>query len=316
MKTAFQAHTLMRKDGAEHVRERMAMARAFSPKVIDANWAQLYRDITAEYLDRLPGGKTVDLFTDLCAPVAARIVAHMLGMPEASDAEMIRWSQALVDGAGNFGWVPELFADSDRANTEMNALFDALATKRLADPDPSAYSIMLNAPDPTAKSQIYANLKIAIGGGINEPRDALATMVYGLLTNPDQLEEVRKQQCWTQVFDEGVRWVAPIQASTRLATEDVEIRGHLIAKGEAVMTVQASANRDEDIYDDGEIFNVFRNKAPHHCAGAQVSRRTLGETMLPALFEKFPNMTLPDPSAVIWRGFGFRGPLNLPVHLG
>lgn len=324
MKQAFQAHTLMRKDGREHLRERMAMARAFSPKVIDGNWAQLYRDITTEYLDRLPKGETVDLFTDLCAPVAARILAHMLGMPEATDAEMIRWSQSLIDGAGNFGWDPALFATSDLANAQMNALFDELAAKRIADPDPSAYSIMLNAPDPIAKSQIYANLKIAIGGGINEPRDALATIVYGLLTNPDQLQEVRKQQCWPQVFDEGIRWVAPIQASTRLATEDIEIRGHMVAKGEAVMTIQASANRDEDIYTDGENFNVFRDKAPHqafgsgphHCAGAQVSRRTLGEIMLPMLFEQFPNMTLPDPSAVKWRGFGFRGPINLPVHLG
>lgn len=324
MKQAFQAHTLMRKDGREHVRERMAMARAFSPKVIDGNWAQLYRDITTEYLDRLPKGETVDLFTDLCAPVAARILAYMLGMPEATDKEMIDWSQALIDGAGNFGWKPELFAVSDQANAEMNALFDTLAEKRIAVPDPSAYSIMLNAADPIEKSQIYANLKIAIGGGINEPRDALATMIYGLLTNPDQLEEVQNQQCWPQVFDEGVRWVAPIQASTRLVTEDIEIRGHLVAKGEAVMTIQASANRDEEIYQDGENFNVFRDKAPHqafgsgphHCAGAQVSRRTLGEIMLPALFEKFPNMKLPDPSVVKWSGFGFRGPLNLPVYLG
>lgn len=324
MKKAFQAHTLMRKDGREHLRERMAMARAFSPKVIDGNWAQLYRDITTQYLDRLPSGETVDLFTDLCAPAAARILAHMLGMPEATDDEMIRWSQSLIDGAGNFGWDPALFAVSDLANAQMDSLLDELATKRIAEPDPSAFSIMLNAPDPIEKSQIYANLKIAIGGGINEPRDALATMVYGLLTNPDQLEEVRKQQCWTQVFDEGIRWVAPIQASTRMATEDIEIRGHLVAKGDAVMTIQASANRDEDIYTDGENFNVFRDKAPHqafgsgphHCAGAQVSRRTLGEIMLPALFEKFPNMTLPDPSAVKWRGFGFRGPINLPVQLG
>lgn len=323
MQPAFQAHTLMRKDGQEHVRERMAMAKAFAPKSIEAHWAPIYSEICGEYLDRLPRGEVVDLFSDLCAPVAARILSHILGMPEASNEEMIFWSQALIDGAGNFGWKPEPFAVSDRANAQMNALFDRLAPRHRAQPNPSAFAIMLNAENPIPDSQIYANLKIAIGGGINEPRDALATMIYGLLTNPDQLEEVRRQQCWDQVFDEGVRWVAPIQASSRLVTEDTEIRGHVIAKGETVMTIQASANRDEELFEDGENFNVFRKKTahqafgsgPHHCSGAHVSRRTVGAIMLPMLFERFPSMTLPDRDAVQWRGFGFRGPINMPVLL-
>jgi len=143
------------------------------------------------------------------------------------------------------------------------------------------------------------------------------------LTNPDQLEEVKRQEAWGQTFEEGVRWVAPIQASSRLVREDCQIGGFDIPKGDTVMTIQASANRDEDVFENGEDFVVFRDKnphqafgsGPHHCAGAHVARRTVGEIMLPALFERFPNMTLPDPQAVKWRGFGFRGPINLPVTL-
>jgi cytochrome P450 len=83
MKPAFQAHTLMRKDGEEHRRERMAMQPAFTPKVIRSNWAELYQSIAEDYVSRLPRGETVDLFTDLCGPVAARILAHILGVEEA-----------------------------------------------------------------------------------------------------------------------------------------------------------------------------------------------------------------------------------------
>jgi cytochrome P450 len=54
---------------------------------------------------------------------------------------------------------------------------------------------------------------------------------------------------------------------------------------------------------------------PHHCAGAHLSRRTVGAILLPMMFERFPNMTLFDPASVRWHGFGFRGPLNLPVRL-
>lgn len=126
MKPAFQAHTLMRKDGAEHARERMAMAKAFAPKTTAEHWAAIYRDIVNEYLDRLSRGSTVDLFAEICGPVAARILAHILGISEASDAEMIRWSQRLIEGAGNFGWRPEPFERANEANAEMNRLFDNL----------------------------------------------------------------------------------------------------------------------------------------------------------------------------------------------
>jgi cytochrome P450 len=98
----------------------------------------------------------------------------------------------------------------------------------------------VNANNPIPESQIIANVKIAIGGGINEPRDALLTIVYGLLTNPDQLDAVRAGEKWRCAFEEGVRWVAPIQASSRLVMEDTEIRGCLIPKGDTVMTGCAS----------------------------------------------------------------------------
>ncbi|MBD3805069.1 MAG: cytochrome P450 [Thioclava sp.] len=323
MKPAFRAHTLMRKDGEEHLRERMAMAPALTPKRIQTDWGPLYEKFAEEYVGRLPRGETVDLFSELCGPLAARILAHVLGIPEASDAQMQRWSQHLIDGAGNFGWQPEPFAISDKANEEMDALFTELREKRIAEPDGSAYSVMLNAENPIPMSQIWANIKIAIGGGINEPRDALATIIYGLLTNPDQLEQVRAEDAWSKAFEEGVRWVAPIQASSRLVTEDTELGGFEIPKGDTVMTIQASANRDESIYENGEEYFVFRDKnphqafgnGPHHCAGAHIARRTVGKIILPLLFDRFPDMRLPDPDAVIWRGFGFRGPINLPVEL-
>jgi cytochrome P450 len=323
MKRAFRAHTLMRKDGEAHKRERMAMAPAFSPKVITQEWVPRYRQIAEDYVARLPRGEVVDLFSLLSGAYAARGLAILLGIEEATDDQMQRWSQILIDGAGNFGWREELFAETDAANDEMDALFDSLQDKHRAEQGNSALAVMLNAEDPIEQSQIYANIKIAIGGGINEPRDALNTILYGLLTNPDQLEEVKRNGDWDKAFEEGVRWVAPISASSRLVTEDTEIRGHLIPKGDTVMTIQASANRDEEVVEDGERFNVYRDSTvhqsfgngPHFCQGTHVARRAVGQVMLPILFDRFPDMSLPDPGAVIWRGFGFRGPITLPVRL-
>ena len=323
MKRAFQAHTLMRKDGEAHKRERMAMAPAFAPKVIMNDWMPRYQQIAEEYVARLPRGEVVDLFPALSGPYAARGLAVLLGLDEATDDQMQHWSQALINGAGNFGWKDEPFAISDQANTEMNALMDSLQDRHRADPNNSALSVMLNADDPIEMSQIYSNIKIAIGGGINEPRDALNTIIYGLLTNPDQLEEVKRNADWDKSFEEGVRWVAPIQASARLVLEDTEIRGYHIPKGDTVMTIQASACRDEDLYENGEDFIVYRDKnqhqafgnGPHFCQGTHVARRAVGQVMLPLLFDRFPNMSIPNTEDVIWRGFGFRGPVQIPVLL-
>jgi hypothetical protein len=323
MKRAFRAHTLMRKDGEAHKRERMAMAPAFSPRVIQGEWVPAYQRVAEEYVARLPRGEVVDLFPALSGPYAARGLAILLGIQEATDEQMQRWSEILIDGAGNFGWRDDLFAQSDAANDEMDALFDSLQDRHRADPNNSALSVMLNADDPIEQSQIYSNIKIAIGGGINEPRDALNTILYGLLTNRDQLDEVKRNDDWDKAFEEGIRWVAPISASSRLVTEDTEIRGHVVQKGETVMTIQASANRDEELFENGEDFFVYRDKnphqsfgnGPHFCQGTHVARRAIAHVMLPLLFDRFPNMSIPNTDDVIWRGFGFRGPITLPVLL-
>lgn len=323
MKRAFLAHTLMRKDHDEHRAERMAMMPALMPKTIDTDWAPLYGKLASAYLDRLPRGEIVDLFPALAGPIAARMLAHAMGVPDASDADMQRWSQTLIDGAGNFGWHPGPFEASDRANVEMDVCIRANIARVQVAPDSSALSFMCRAKNRIPESQMISNVKIAIGGGINEPRDALLTIIFGLLTNRDQLEEVRAKNLWRAAFEEGVRWVAPIQASSRLVMEDTDIGGCHIPKGDTVMTIQASANRDEDVFEDGENFNALRTdnphqafgNGPHHCAGAHLSRRTVGDILLPMLFDRFPNMSLPDPDSVRWHGFGFRGPLNLPVLL-
>ena len=323
MKRAFQAHTLMRKDGEAHMRERMAMAPAFSPKVIRTDWMPQYMRVAEEYVARLPRGEIVDLFPALSGPYAARGLGILLGIEEASDDDLQRWSQTLIDAAGNFGWRDEPFEKSDTANAEMNTLFDSLHERHLAQPNNSALSVMLNADDPIETTQIYSNIKIAIGGGINEPRDALNTILFGLLTNPDQLRQVKQQDDWERAFEEGIRWVAPIQVSSRLVMEDTEIRGFHIPKGDTVMTIQASANRDEDRYEDGESFQVYRERqshqafgnGPHFCQGTHVARRAVAHVMLPMLFDRFPDMIIPDLDDVIWRGFGFRGPTQIPVKL-
>lgn len=177
--------------------------------------------------------------------------------------------------------------------------------------------------DPIPGQQICAHIKIAIVGGINEPRDAMNTTIYGLLTNADQLAQVKRVGDAMLAFEEGVLWVTPISAASRVVTEETEIRGYHIPKGDTVMPIKASANRDEDVVQDGEVLDVHRDgcphqsfgNGPHFCQGTHAARRAVEQIKLPVLLDRFPNATLPDQDAVIWHGFGFRGPVTLPVRL-
>lgn len=321
MERAFRAHTLMRKDGAEHAAERGAMAPAFSARNIRDVWMPIYREIAERYVAGLPKGEVVDLFTTLAGPFSAECLTHLLGIPNATPDEMEYWSQVLIDGAGNFGNRADLFANCDAANDAMDACMAAMEDQHRTEQGPSALSVMLNADEPIPMSQIRANIKIAIGGGINEPRDSLLTVLAGLLGDLEQFEAVKEGAKWGDAFEEAIRWVAPIQVSSRVATEDLELRGCDIQKGEVIMTAQASANHDEDVVTDGHLFNVFRDKfthqafgnGPHFCQGKHVATRMVGQMMLPMLVERFPNMRLAED--VVFTGFGFRGPRALAVKL-
>ena len=120
MERAFEAHTLMRKDGDVHLRERNAMMPTFAPKFIKNHWLPMYEKLADEYLDRIPKGEVVDLFPALAGPIAAKMLGEMMGIPNATDEELQRWSQALIDGAGNFGYFDEPFERAAQANIEIN----------------------------------------------------------------------------------------------------------------------------------------------------------------------------------------------------
>ena len=154
----------------------------------------IYDKLADDYLDRLPKDDVIDLFPTLAGPIAAKMLAEMMGIPNASDEELQCWSQALIDGAGNFGYFDEPFARAKQANIEINACIQSNEARLRATPDPSALSVMINVDYPIEYSQIIANIKIVIGGGINEPRDALLTILYGLLTNPGQLVFMKETQ--------------------------------------------------------------------------------------------------------------------------
>ena len=162
---------------------------------------------------------------------------------------------------------------------------------------------------------ISANVKLAISGGQNEPRDAIAGTIATLLQNPQQLEKILNGEFdWLKAFEEYARWMSPIGMSPRRIAKDFSYKDFNFFENDRVFLMFGSANRDEDIFEKPDEFKLDRDLArsisfgagPHFCAGAWISKTLISEVAIPMLFEKFPKIKLC--SSVEYSGWAFRGP--------
>lgn len=321
---AFQGTSMMRLDGPNHMRERRSIQPALSAKLIGTVWREAAEAAADALLDRFEEGQEIEMFTQLAAPYAGEVLCTVLGLTDISGQTMVDWSQTLIDGAGNVGGDEEVFKRSDEVNDLVNASIDANIKRIAQTPDNSILQSMVFGKTEEPIERVRCNIKVSIGGGVNEPRDALLTTVFGLLTNPDQLAQVKEDPAlFAKALEESVRWVAPIQTSPRKTTKEVTLSGITLPEGTPVSVIQASANRDEAVYENGHLFDINREGPPHQgfgngahfCMGTHLARMSVGQVMLPKLFARFPNMRLPDPEGVPWYGFTFHGPTALNVIL-
>ena len=169
---------------------------------------------------------------------------------------------------------------------------------------------------------VRANVKLAISGGQNEPRDAISGTIWALLTHPAQLQLVQGGKAkWIDVFEEYTRWIAPIGMSPRRVARPCSYGGVEFEPEDRVFFMFGSANRDEACFEAPERFDITRDTSksitfgagPHYCAGAFASRAMVADVALPGLFSRLKGLRLETPHEVRIGGWAFRGLLNLPV---
>ncbi len=315
-------HTMMRKDGEAHARERKAVEPALRPGAVKSCWAPKLEAIFDDVMAGFETNGEADLFTTLAAPMAGRALAEVLGFLDVDWQTMALWSQSLIDGAGNYSSDSEISRKAAEAARGVEQAIDRALAYHRENPNMSVLSSMIHADDPHTLDQIYANIKVAVGGGLNEPRDSILTLVLGLLENPDQLERVKADpNLWPVAFEESVRWISPIGMYPRRVTRDVIFSGVQLRAGDQVGLCVGAANRDASRFQDPDRFDVFREKkshlafgaGPHFCAGTWVARHMVGRLVVPRLFERLKNLRLRDRADVRIQGWVFRGPTTLPV---
>lgn len=310
---------MMRKDGEDHARERRITFPAFSPRTVRDHWLPAFRAAAARILDDLAPRGAGDLVTDYATLVSGEALKVITGLVNMDARELDRTSQGMIDGIANYAGDPEVEARCH----DCTATIDRHITERMPElrraPDTSLLSVQMQAGLP--EHSIRANVKLAISGGQNEPRDAIAGCIWALLTHPEERARVLRGEIgWRAVFEEYARWISPIGMSPRRVARRAEYGGVTFEPEDRVFFMFGSANRDEAVFENADRFDPSRDTlaaiafgaGPHFCAGAAASRALIAEVALPMAFERLKGLRLAPGTAPRFAGWAFRGLSSLP----
>lgn len=313
-------HNMMRKDGEAHLNERKAIFPAVSPKTVKSHWTAQFQAHADRILDELEPAGACDFVREFALPFSAECLKSITGLTNMRFEDMNAWSQGMIDGIANYVGDPAVEARCHAATSGIDAAIDDMAPVLRNKEDRSLLGVMLANGMPM--DSVRANIKLAISGGQNEPRDAIAGAVWALLTHPAQLKLVTEGAVpWIQAFEEYARWISPIGMSPRRIARPWTIRDVDFEPEERVFLMFGSGNRDEKHFERPDEFDVRRDTSksiafgagPHFCAGAWASRAMVADVGLPTVFARLRNLRLVDSEPVRIGGWAFRGLLNLPV---
>ena len=311
--------TILEMDAPEHQRHRALVAKAFRTRVLD-QWSDTIIGATVgELIDGFAGDGHADLIPQLTFPFPVRVIARVLGLPEADWPRFLRLSTQLIAVMRN--WEGAL-----AASRELRGYFAEIIADRRRHTRDDLVSQLISAEvdgHRLSDEEIYPFLLLLLPAGAETTYRSSSNLLFGLLSDPDQLEAVRADRGLVpQAIEEALRWETPLLTVARLATEDVELGGVHIPAGSFVALSLGAANRDPKQHADPDAFDIFRERAQHisfgdgahKCLGMHLARLEM-RVLLNAVLDRLPGLRLdPDADDPHIHGLIFRSPPNLPVR--
>jgi cytochrome P450 len=316
---------MLNKDGADHARLRSLVSKAFSPRIVQAMRPRI-QAIADDLIDGVEERGAMNLVDDYAFPLPIIVIAELLGIPAAERDRFRVWSDAVV--------APAIGEDAERRffglMTEFTDYLRALFAERRLHTGVDLISALLQAEeqgDTLSEAELFSTVVLLIVAGHETTVTLIGNGALALLQRPEALAELQREPAlWPAAIEELLRFDSPVERSlTRWVTADVEIGGKLLHRGELVIPLIASANRDEQVFSQADALDVHRQPNPHiafgkgvhYCLGAPLARME-GEIALSTLFRRLPNLRLAVPvEALEWRSVPlFRSLSRLPVAWG
>jgi len=317
--TKLMGQNMMRKDGREHRSERKAIFPAISPRTVKDVWRAAFEDMVDRVLEDLHPRKKADMTRDIARRLAGEALCLVTGLTNMDWQTMDKVSQGMVDGCANYTGDPTVEAHCIACVETIDQHILQRFPHVRQSPDYSLLSVQQQSG--MSDDQNGINIRLAISGGQNETRDAIAGTIWALLTHPSEREKIANGQAsWMNAFEEYARWMSPIGMSPRRIAQHYTYGGVEFAPEDRVFFMFSSGNRDEEIFAHPDHFNLSQDcthaisfgAGPHFCAGAWISKCLIADVVLPRLFERFKGLRLAG--EVPFGGWAFRGPMAMPVE--
>jgi len=310
-------------DPPAHGRIRGLAAKAFTPRRVETLRSHI-QDITDSLLNAVQARGHMNVIEDLAYPLPAIVTAEMLGLPTSDWKQLTQWSADCAEALGNRQHDPDHAPRVLRSLGEACEYFRAEAREHREHPREDLISALLTAEqdgDSLSEEEVVANSIMLMTGGQETTTNLIGNGLLTLLRRPDQLEKLRADHSLIpSAIEELLRYESPIQYTSRLAPDNVQMGGKTIRKGQAVFAMMGAANRDPERFPDPDRLDICRQDnrhlafawAAHFCFGAPLARLE-GEIAFETILQRMPNLRL-EPGPVTWReNLGFRGLTALPV---
>ena len=291
---------MLNMDAPRHTRFRRLVNMGFSPKMVTRLEPHV-RDMARKIIDTVAERGECDFVTDIAAELPLQVIAEMIGVPLEDRHLVFNWSNQMI-GFDD----PEYQPSSDVskiASMEMFMYANQLQAARKGSPRDDLVSVLMNAEvDGEKLTEVEFDsffLLLAVAGN-ETTRNLISGGMLALFQNPEQRARLMADPAlMPTAIEEMLRWVSPVMYFRRTATRDAEIRGQAIREGDKVTIWYGSANRDEEIFERADRFDVGRTPnehmafglGHHFCLGANLARLEI-QIMFEEILRRLPDMQL------------------------
>ena len=290
-------------DAPEHVRRRRLVSSGFTPRRV-RDMEDHVRAICDRVIDRVCERGACDFVRDIAAPLPLAVIGDMLGVADDDRDRTCCAGPTRCSAVAGERPTPGPSRRRPEAFIEYTAYIEpVLETAQATGQDDDLVGVLVNAEVDGDRldhdSSVHETLLILVGGD-ETTRHVITGGMHALQRHPDQLALLRRDPALVPAaVEEMLRWVTPIKNMARTATRDVELAGSRIRRGDELLLLYPSANRDADVFDDPDTFDVTRSPNPHlafgfgahFCLGNQLARLEL-RVMFERLLARLPDLAL------------------------